>query len=390
MTLFATKSADPLHVSQHPGAQNHPLEDRLIYTPPHAYSHGLEAIYALENVDIRSIRKLEEQPLSSSVNKPKGILKKTKTSCEQLEFNFGKGFRSCMPSFLLREPIHVLGLSQRAEQCLISHGRLRLGDLVEGEEMGLRLLKGMGQGHLDEIFQKLNAYLGGQALERCETIDFAAWLRSLISPTDRKKIHVLLQRYALSDLISLTPGDSVEVSRLDKERRRQWESEAISLFRIAEKEASIRADCQLIVEVFLHRWIAQRLGIAREAEMWERIKRVSEEPICADAVLRFFQEVYYQGVFLFQEGLIGVEQGIYCLDTTVAANYQEVIQCARSYFYRPAIRYPLFQLICFIERELATQWIGMPEGFIEKVLRYSRSFRLHKLPSGHLEIYALE
>lgn len=78
-----------------------------------AYSHGLEAIYALENVDLKSIRRIsdaqESEPLQPK--SPPRPLQPLEAPEPQLELDLGDGYRSWIESFVLQEPIHVLGVS---------------------------------------------------------------------------------------------------------------------------------------------------------------------------------------------------------------------------------------------------------------------------------------
>ena len=190
-----------------------------------AYSHGLEAIYALENIDIKSIRPI----LPLQANKAPGpkIVPQIfpEKLSDQLELDLGDAYRGWIDSFIKKEPIHVLGLSRHAEKCLLEHGKRVLGDLIHTNLKEFVFLKGMGQGHVDEIQQKLARYLEGRPLERCKKIDFASWIRSIVAAFDRKKVYVALESHHLSDLFSLSPSESVETRRLTLEKQ-EWIQEA--------------------------------------------------------------------------------------------------------------------------------------------------------------------
>ncbi len=353
-------------------------------TYKHAYSHGLEAIYALENIDVKSICQIERQPQILSKEEP--ILILPKQINDQYEFDLGDEYRGWMPSFLNREPIQVLGLSRHAEKCLLEHGKQRLEDLIGVNLRDFVFFKGMGQGHLDEIQQKLYSYLDGRTLQRCYSVDFSAWIRSLVAALDRKKTFVGVHAYQLTDLFSLTPIESVEVNRLTLEKRQEWMQEALDLFRMEHRRQAVSIDMGKVTNVFIKPWIRQRLGFATEYELTERLQRVSENPNTSSAILHFFSSVYFDDMFPLSYYLYQVDEKLYCADETTATFYREVIKKACSYFYNARITYPLSQLISFLEREFAYQWQGFPEGFIKKVLQQSPHFRVRKSVQGHLEI----
>lgn len=322
-----------------------------------AYSHGLEAIYALENVDVRSIRRIQE-PLTKPEKKKVSKLKKEIS--QQLEFDFGPDFRSSIPPFFLDEPIQQLNLSKHAEKILLDHAKVRLRDLLAYD------FKGIGQGHIEEIKEKLQDYIAGRDLELTKTVDFAAWIRSLFVGMPAKKVFVLLEEYDLGELIQITSAEKVEIRRLSSEKRREWIQE-ITVSSIREKVLELTA-------VFLRPWMNKRFGIARKEELHERLERISECPSLALKAFRFFGD----HLFLLEEA----EPGIFCSQASVAKDYRSVIKKALTYFYNQTISYTLSELANYLKREFAKDWIGFPEGFIEKVLRLTTCFRVRKQATG--------
>lgn len=352
-----------------------------------AYSHGLEAIYALENVDIKSVRRLAPStPSSSKIVESKEISATRKDNKPQLELDFGPEYRDWIEPFLAREPIQVLGLSRHAERCLLDHGKCTLQDLSQANLHDAVFFKGMGQGHIDETQQKLQLYLDGRSLQYTHTVDYISWLRSIVTSLDRKKIFVSLQPYQLSDLFSLLPSETAEIGRLTMEKKQELRRETANLLRIESLKKTILKDLEKIAQVFVKPWIRKRLGIATEQEILERVQRTSTKGDTARSVLKFLSDLYFDRNFPIGHPLYRVDQGVYCADLATASHYQHVIKTASSYFYKPTIQYNLPELVTFIERELASQWIGFQEGFIEKALRHSSSFRVRKGPEGLLVI----
>jgi hypothetical protein len=103
-----------------------------------SYSHGLEAIYALETVNVRSIRRLQAPPAQPPPLRAPCVL----PMAPQLEFDFGASFRAWLEPFLLDEPIQVLGLSRHAEKCLLEQRKERLRDLIGCNLRQLIFVKG--------------------------------------------------------------------------------------------------------------------------------------------------------------------------------------------------------------------------------------------------------
>lgn len=353
-----------------------------------SYSHGLEKIYTIENVDLTTVRRIQGPENTPLKNTSEQLLPIPYPDLpDQLELNLGDEYCEKMDPFVKSEPIHVLGLSQHTEKCLLEHGKHRIKDLIHADLREFVFLKGMGQGHIDEIKQKLCRYLEGKSLEPSYTIDFTSWLRSHIASLDRKKIFVSLERFELSELISLTPAESVEVRRLNLEKKQEWIEEMHALMRSQMKQQTLLSDIQKLVDVYVKPWIWRRGGIAKKSEILERLYQINEIPKFTEPVLNYYGAIYFNEGFPLDPYLYSIDDNLYASDLSIAESYRKVLMKAASYFYNPYIRYPLHQLITFIEREEACQWVGYPNGFLEKALRLSSGFRVRKVPSGLLEIY---
>lgn len=351
-----------------------------------SYSHGLEAIYALENVDLKSVKLLEKTNTVLSLSNEEKIENLNKAHRYELQLDLGDEFRGCIAPFLKREPIHVLGLSKLAEKILLENGKLLLGDLIDSNLKDFVFFKGMGQGHLDEIRQKLSRYIDGRSLSHSEKIDFTSWLRTIISSFDRKKIYVLLESYDLSDLISLSPAENVEVRRLPFEKRQEWIHETVSFLTHADQRMIINSDIKKIVDIFVKPWMRRRSGFATKEELLERIYRMSEKTKLAELILAFFSSVYFENRFPVSEYLIEVSKNLYCVDENSAKTYHYAVEKILSYFYKPFLAYPLEELMKFVEKELSQKWESFPDGFLEKVIKVSPHFRVRKTIQGYLEV----
>lgn len=351
-----------------------------------AYSHGFESIYALENIDLKSIRRIEQPSQEHAPIEFQSKIVISQPGSAQLELDLGPEYRCWSVPFLGREPIQVLELSRHAERCLLEHGKSELKDLVQANLRDFVFFKGMGQGHIDEIQQKLRDYLKGRSLQYANAIDYTSWLRSLVGALDRKKVFASLQSYQINDIYSLTPAETVEVGRLTVEKRQEWSQEMHELFRSDSRTKSVIADMGIMADTFIKPWIRRRKGIANLHELNERIQRTSANPGSSLSILHFFSEIYFDNDFPLHRYLHTVENELYCADDATVHDFHLVIKTASSYFYKAYISYNLSELIVLIERELARSWHGFPEGFSEKVLRYSSQFRVRKGPDGALVI----
>lgn len=351
-----------------------------------AYTHGLEEIYALENVDLKSVRRIiETHPIKTQAkkNSDSSLLS---TQEPQLELDLGEEYMGRMESFLNREPIQILGLSRHAERCLLEHGKLVLSDLVNSDWKDFRFYKGMGQGHLDEIQQKLFKYLDGRPLQKVSKVNFAAWVRSLVAAVDHKKAFVCLEEYNLGYLLSLSPSDSVEVRCLTLEKRREWIEETLELFRTQKRRETVSIDISRVTSIFIKPWMHLRLGIATQSELLEKLERIGEPTAPAASAINFFSATYFDQIFPLSYFLYQVDDELYCADEVVATNYRRIVKRALSYFYKSHICYNLPHFITLLAKDFAQEWLGFPEGFLEKVLRQSSNFRVRKGDKGQLII----
>lgn len=353
-----------------------------------AYSHGLEAIYKLENVDIRSVRALES-PLKEAPRKD--LIKPDFYLAEndQLDFDFGPKFRNWIPPFFHNEPIQVLGLSRHAEKCLLDHGKHLLRHLINLDIKQFVFLKGMGQGHIEEIKDKLKSYIADRRTDRAFRIDFSGWIRSLSSiPISKKKIFVCMDLYHFSHLFPLPPAELAEIRRLSVEQKSYWIQECLMELLTEQKRMSIIQNLSAISDVFIKPWVHGRLGFATQDELSERIERLSEDQEAAKNAMQFFSEIYFEKQFPLKSILCQAEENIYCLNENIKKLYLIVINLAKTYFYKSTVSYTLSELKTLITREAALYWIGFAEGFIEKVLRNSSHFIVRKQNSGKLEVFS--
>ena len=350
-----------------------------------SYSHGFEKIYALENVDISSVRKID---LSSLIRPETSIDVRNEDDDgepldPQLQFNFGPPAQQLEP-FVMRESIKVLGLSKRVETFLISQHKHLLKDLLMEDRSTLAEIKGLGLGHLDELQHKLQDYLKGFSVDKVTRIDFISWLRSLVADIDPKRAYMALEGFNLGDLVTLSTIETAEVRRFSPQKRQELSQETLQQFRVESKLRQVHEDMQKICENFVGPWMEKRLGVATEAELTERLLSMSLAPVQALPILLWLKHVFFDDQFPLQLFLNRVEDVLYACNVTTQKAVNEVVAKAKTYFYKADNHYALPMLTSWIAREFACDWEGFTEGFIEKSLRLSPQFRVRKGDSGEL------
>lgn len=362
--------------------------DEFEHTHQNSYSHGLEKIYALEHVDIRSVRKIESPPvLNTKIPLRKSSAQQVDLVDDQLALPFGFPFEKKLEPFIYREPIQVLGFTKRVESWLLTLGKYTLGDLLDSSKQSLIPLTGIGQGHQDEIRQKVLHYLQQNLPKALEVkINFDSWAKALFGDLEPKKCAVLFDAFELPLLTPLSPAESAEVRKLSPENRKIWLEEALESCQTPSKAEQIECDILQLVEVYIKPWLSLRHGIAHIDEIEEYLLKLSGFYAHTPQMLAFFSETYFDGLFPLGRYLHQVEKELYCDSTPTALAFETVISKAQSYFYKDLLYYPLDSLNGLLERELAKNWTGYPDLFIERALRVSSRFRVRKGPSEQLVV----
>jgi hypothetical protein len=360
--------------------------DSFEETYKNAYSHGLEHIYALETVDPKTVKKIE-QPSAAPLECKDEIGREELDLWDgQLQLEFGDEFRGWIPPLFLKEPVQMLGLSQRAEAVCLEQGIAKVVDLTSVDFNSWVLVKGVGQGHVDEINQKLKQYINGRSIERSYFIEFGSLVRSLTVGLERKKAFILLESFGLEALLPLSPFERMESLNLQAQAKTVWIQECLQNFRSPERVAVVRGMLDQITKVFLSPWIRQRGGVVHLRELHERVERLAEDPSLVSKVMEFLQEVYAMTGYPLAYALVEVDHALFCPDAFTAMAYERICQKAKSYFYQPSVFYKLSELNGLLVREFGERWEGFPEKLAVLSLKRNPQFRVRKGSSGELEV----
>lgn len=353
-----------------------------------SYSHGLENIYALETIDIKTVRRIQQIKPETKlpVKKNKKVVSDEFQMESQLTLKLGENYYDWIVPFLLREPIELLGLSQQAKACLLNDSKRLIRDLVAQDLGEFVFLKGMGQGHIDEIEDKLESYINNRSITRAYSIDFASWLRTLTVGIEDREVMSCFASFGLGEVFSLSPIKERQMHRMHSKEKQQLVEKGLKKFRAKEKIQQVLKDWKLLTSVFVIPWMRTRHGLASKEELVERLQQVafSEEDIFS--YLSFFSKVYHNEKFPLAQCLFQSEDNVFCCDAHVANLYDLIITKALTYFYQPTVSYSLLELMRWILRDFARDWVGFSEEFVQLVLRRSSRFRVRKGFSGELEV----
>lgn len=267
-----------------------------------AYTHGLEVIYSLENVDLKTVRRIEEYkphpvevPDTSTINSSASPFQ----SQSQLEFDLGYDYQAYVEPYFLNESIQMLGLTSQAENCLCEHGMKTVADLLAFNFKQFVFMKGMGQGHIDEVKKKLEKYVGARSLKYAYTIDFRSMFLGLTIGVPFKKLSLFLKRFNLADEVPLTLAEKIEARTFENSKDKNVQDEVLAFLKNPDKHKEALLQLEKIAKVFLIPWARSRCGIATEDELTERLEGVTEKKHLIPLYLKLIREIFTQGNFPF-------------------------------------------------------------------------------------------
>lgn len=336
-----------------------------------SYSHGLESIYRIENIDLKTVRRLgdksEKAEKADKLSKELVKEPQKKQLSNELVLDLGPVFNGYLKSFVVQESIQSLKLSKHTEKCLLDQGLRTIGDLKKSDLSSLVFVKGIGQGHVEEVRESLTEYTKNKPLEKADKIDFSSWILSLLGDIETKMAWALLEPFGLSDLLTLTALESVEIKKLTLERKLDLRETAKQKLNNPEKVKETRSRFEEIEAVVVRPWILQREGVATEDEVAERLQRCSEEPKKAQASL-IFLKTFFPGSFPLH---LVVEQGLIFADVESWSRFKKVEQSALSYLWNFTAEIPVDQLYMWLFKDFAKSWISLPQKLFQKVVKLS-------------------
>ncbi len=338
-----------------------------------AYTHGLESIYSLENVDPDSIRPLSlglRTEVTADAVENNDLLPSEPREL-QLYLDIPPEYRHWLRPVLYEEPLEVLQLSNHAEQCLRMRDFHTIGQLLDIDLTTL----GLGQGHYDEIASQLSDFTKGRPKYSTTLWDWGAFLRVLCYRGDVREVYPLLQRYGLEGLLFLPRSVRAELKGW---HRKGGVDRALEQLRFGTPAEYFREQMAEVVGVLVKRWLRGRNEMASTLELRERLELCSRDVGEFTSVWDLLSFVYSPSGALLAQALTQVSDDLYCVDAEAARRYHAVQRAAVDYFRPESCTYAVEHLVSLLLRDPRSVWCGWSEAFVENVLVMSPLFRLWK------------
>lgn len=330
-----------------------------------SYSHGLESIYKLENVDLKSIRKLSTQKESISVSNASVRIEEWQE--DQLSLDLGSFYQGWMTPYILQEPIQVLQLAKPIEKSLIGLGFKNLEQLRSADLFSLKL----GQGHIVDVRAKLKEYFQNKPVEKASSIDFCSLVKCIFASQDPCKAYVLLEPYSLHQWISLTPSETMEVKRSSYDQKKEWQNELLS-------NNDAKTYFSSIIETWIKPWMFARDGIATLDELNEYLILRSLDETFAENFLKLFKESLFSS-------LINLKS-CFALSKQFANRFRLIEMTGLSYFNQEDAEFSLDHFAKLLANELGLEWYTLTSEQIFKVLKISNYYTVFRNTKGDWRI----
>lgn len=222
-------------------------------------------LFHLRNQDLSSTKIYDlNEILGIKTSESLGMNLDCETPQEQLVFPFyiAKG----LPSLRLLEPIESLRLTPFTLKAARATDAKTVGELSDVISNTHHNGKRLGQGHIEEITEKIASFLGPSPSLLDDRVDWESLLRLMLQPCDPKDVAVVIITLKLEPIYSLSPQETREAESFcskDKERRVQT-----AFLKIREKASSLAFS--LLNLVYIHvvePWIRKRGGVIHEQEL---------------------------------------------------------------------------------------------------------------------------
>lgn len=333
------------------------------------YTHGFESIYAFETIDPSSVRVLNSAPRRQLPAKEESYLVEHPPA--QPEFSF---LKNSITPFFLKESLEILKLSTHAERFLRSMGLELVEELLTLDFTDLTLLRGLGQGNIEEIHTKCREFIRGRSCKERSVIDYLSWARSLFRGMDKRVLGVVFEQFGLSEHLPLTMTEKVEIKKLPPEKKREWVEQFKETCRL--NAPPFKEDLKKVLEAFVRPWMLGRGGLASGDELRELAWRLGENEQEAVSVLQLFSELFCGGKHPFFDLESSIVPDLFVAHQESAKMVLRIVRVLRSYFYSPDLEYPLEELTAWMEREFACAWIDLDSRMVIKVIRQSEEFSI--------------
>lgn len=352
-----------------PGADSSTFQDTL----KNSYSHGLEKIYRVETIDLKTVRRFS-QGSGKDESSPEKVEKGMTTFDES--FDLGEGFRDWITSPLLEEPISVLHLPKPLEKQLLERGMHKISDLEEGVLLQARF----PHGQQEEIQRRKKEYLTGKPLLKTTEIDFLSIIKCLFGDLDPARAFLFLDPLSLASWIQLTPSEKVDLKKINDFTRKEWIKGVVESLNNPEKSIWLKKKFRSISMAFLIPFIEKRGGIASHEELIEMLLLRASNKDIGKRTLDLLESLK-PSLFDFFESLPSNKLAYFAReDHLMRAKALENI--AKSYFPTFFSIYKFDEIHSLLQNELAKQWVSLSEEYLKAYFWFSPDFTMKKEKTG--------
>lgn len=339
-----------------------------------AYSHGLEKIYAFETINPNSVKQAAFKPTVANEPTPNRPL-----VFKQPTLPLGPYFQESIPNLRLKEPISALGLTPFALKGLQHRNCKSVEEAIFLLQKDPSSYKGMGQGHIEEISQKIEAFIGKEPFQFVSFVDWESLVRTLIAEIEPKECYIFLSRFQLQMLTQISTSDYQELSRWTKEQIAKGFAKCHDEIRHVKMDF-LQEVLHLVSDAFLKPFLRRRCGMSTKADIIQRLEQLSQE------------KTHFKKIFTLLEAvttpiqLVQAATGVYTIDHETQAIYQMLVDLAKSYFYKPSLCYPFDMLSKKLYDDCARRHLLIDEHTIQKTLRVSPAFLVQPDERSRLQV----
>jgi hypothetical protein len=320
-----------------------------------AYSHGLETIYALETIDVKSVRRMSEKAPA----KPEAMIVHEEIEENQLDFDLGVGFRSWIIPTLLSEPIQILDLKKPLERQLLDKCIGTLGELVQAVN---HLPASLGHGNIEDIRRSLARYIAGKSQDKTHFIDFLSLIKCLYGDFDAKKVYAALAPKGLGEWIVLTPLDKVDLKKASLEVRLNWIQETKHHIRSEKKQAFLQQQFFIWCQTWVKPWLIKRNGFGTQEEIEALLILRSSDEQTAEQVLVLLRDMIVYETFL------PCYEGVFAADARLLNYLRSILKKKSTYYCSSYANYSVSELTHLIYQEMVRDWSSVTPEIIQKAL----------------------
>ena len=333
----------------------------------HYYSHGMDKIYSYETINPSSVRPLNGKE-KNSPSLPKSC--QSHKEVPPLTFHLFP-----TPTELLREkePLDSLRLSPFAMKAIKTFSLETTGQLRHMVFHNKIALRSIGQGHLDEIENKLDQFFLDTESSSYDHIDISSCIRLVLSKVPQREKAILASSSQLKQFCFIPPAEEKEADlvlrRLSKESQEELFQKLKTLM-----AQPLRDVADILSSTFIKPLLQKNGGIVSQNTI--RLAFLHATQIASLEIMQNIDS-FFQKILLPQErpwyalSFEYVNKGFLCLTKEYAAQAEEVLQEANALLRLTKEQIPLHALAHTLWLSQVKRWNPLDETTIEELLYWN-------------------